>query len=439
VAGNGRQLRARHRPRLHQESPSPVKDPLPLPILHFLGWSTGALFFFYAWVLRVAPSVMIDEMMRDLSVGGAVIGNLSAVYFFGYAGMQVPVGLLIDRFGPRRLMTAAALVCAGGCVIFAASSGITGVAAGRFLIGASAAFSLVGAMSIAVLWFPARRFALLSGLAMMLGMAGGVVGQAPLRLAVAALDWRGAVLALAAGGILLAIAAWATVRDRPKERGSSGQMLAGLGRVAGNRQTWLIAVAGLGTTGPLLGFAGLWGVPYFVATLGIDRAAAASITSMVFVGWGIGAPLVGWASDRIGRRRSPFILGLVICTVAMSAILAFPGLPIPVLMALCFACGFGGSSQIAGFAAAREHNPAAFSGTALGIVNGIVTGAGALFQPLLGWLLDLNWQGRLVDGARVYDLAAYRIAFIAIIIGCVIGLLCTLALRETYCKPLEEK
>jgi MFS family permease len=408
-------------------------------MLHFLGWSTGAMFFFYAWVLRVAPSVMIDEMMRDLSVGGAVIGNLSAVYFFGYAGMQVPVGLLIDRFGPRRLMTAAALVCAGGCVIFAASSGITGVAAGRFLIGASAAFSLVGAMSIAGLWFPARRFALLSGLAMMLGMAGGVVGQAPLRLVVDALDWRGAVLALAGGGVLLAVAAWTTVRDRPRERGSSGRMLAGLGRVARNRQTWLIAVAGLGTTGPLLGFAGLWGVPYFVATLGIDRAGAAAITSMVFIGWGVGAPLVGWASDRIGRRRSPFILGLVICTAAMSAIVAFPGLPVPMLMTLCFACGFGGSSQIVGFAAAREHNPVSLSGTALGLVNGMVTGAGALFQPLLGWLLDLNWQGRLVDGARVYDPSAYRIAFGAIIVGCVVGLLCTLALRETYCKPLEEK
>jgi MFS family permease len=84
-----------------------------LPLLHLLGWATGALFFFYAWVLRVAPSVMIDEMMRDLSVGGAVIGNLSAVYFFGYAGMQIPVGILIDRFGPRRLMTAAALGCVG--------------------------------------------------------------------------------------------------------------------------------------------------------------------------------------------------------------------------------------------------------------------------------------------------------------------------------------
>jgi MFS family permease len=407
-------------------------------MLHFLGWSTGALFFFYAWVLRVAPSVMIDEMMRDLSVGGAVIGNLSAVYFFGYAGMQVPVGLLIDRFGPRRLIATAALVCAGGCVIFAFSAGIAGVAAGRFLIGASAAFSLVGAMSIAGLWFPARRFALLSGLAMMLGMAGGVVGQAPLRLVVDALDWRGAVLALAGGGVLVAIAAWTTVRDRPRERGSSGRMLHGLGRVMRNRQIWLIAVAGLGTTGPLLGFAGLWGVPYFVATLGIDRAAAAAITSMVFIGWGVGAPLIGWASDRIGQRRSPFILGLVICTAGMSAIVAFPGLPIPALMALCFACGFGGSSQIVGFAAAREHNPVAFSGTALGLVNGIVTGAGALFQPLLGWLLDLNWQGRMVDGARVYDPSAYRIAFGAIIVGCVVGFFCTLALRETHCRPLDE-
>jgi MFS family permease len=410
-----------------------------LPILHFLGWATGALFFFYAWVLRVAPSVMIDEMMRDLAVGGAVIGNLSAVYFFGYAGMQVPVGLLIDRYGPRRLMTAAAVACAGGCLIFAASSGITGVAVGRFLIGASAAFSLVGAMSIAGLWFPARRFALLSGLAMMLGMAGGVFGQAPLRLVVDALDWRGAVLVLALGGLALAIAAWTTVRDRPREAKAPTPILAGLGRVLRNRQTWLIAIAGLGTTGPLLGFASLWGVPYFVATLGIDRTAAASITSMMFIGWGVGAPLIGWASDRIGRRRVPFILGLATCVVAMAAIVYVPGQSTSTLMALCFLCGFGGATQIVGFAAAREHNPVALSATAIGLVNGAVTGAGALFQPLLGWLLDLNWQGRLVDGARVYDPAAYRIAFGAIVVGCVIGFFCTLALRETYCKPLDER
>src|SRR4030081_241251 len=111
-------------------------------LLPVLGWMTAALFFGYAWVLRVAPSVMVEELMRDFSVGAAVLGNLSAAYFYGYAGMQIPVGILLDRFGPRRLITIAALCCAGGCALFASGTTLGVVTAGRFLIGASAAFSL---------------------------------------------------------------------------------------------------------------------------------------------------------------------------------------------------------------------------------------------------------------------------------------------------------
>ena len=182
--------------------------------LPFFAWATGAAFFFYAWVLRVAPSVMIDELMRDFGVGAAAVGSLSAFYFYGYAGMQIPVGMMIDRFGPRRLITASAAICALGAVLFALSPGFWGVAAGRFLIGASAAFSLVGAMAVAGQWFPATRFALLSGLAMMAGMLGGVFGQAPLRLVVDRLDWRTAMLLVAGGGLLIALSAWGTVRGR---------------------------------------------------------------------------------------------------------------------------------------------------------------------------------------------------------------------------------
>jgi MFS family permease len=406
----------------------------PVPILAYLGWLTGALFFFYAWVVRVAPSVMIEELMRDFAVGAAAIGNLSAFYFYGYAGMQVPIGLMMDRFGPRRLITAAAGVCALGCVLFAMSTSFWSVAGGRFLVGASAAFSLVGAMAVAGQWFPSRRFALLSGLAMMAGMAGGVFGQAPLRVVVERYDWRTAMLMAAAGGLALAIAAWATVRDRHRGSGGVRQVFAGLGRVLRNPQTWLIAIAGLGTTGPLLGFAGLWGVPYLTATHGVDRTAAAAITSILFIGWGVGAPLFGWLSDRIGLRRPPFIAGLLICTGAMAALVYLPGLPLVAISALCFLCGFGGSSQIVGFAAVREHNAASLSGTAIGFVNGMVTGAGALYQPLLGWLLDLAWGGQMVAGARIYDPFAYRFAFGAIVAGSVIGLFCVLAMRETYCR-----
>ncbi len=181
----------------HSNTSEPIEAPRLLPLL---AWATGATFFFYAWVLRVAPSVMVEELMRDFAVGAGVLGHLSAAYFYGYAGMQIPVGLLLDRFGPRRLMTAAALTCAGGCMLFAAGNSLAMVTAGRFLVGASAAFSLVGAMAIAGQWFAANRFAIFSGLAMAMGMAGGVFGQAPLRLAIEASDWRTAMLFLAAGG-----------------------------------------------------------------------------------------------------------------------------------------------------------------------------------------------------------------------------------------------
>lgn len=402
--------------------------------LALLGWATGALFFFYAWILRVAPSVMIEELMRDFAVGAAAVGNLSAFYFYGYAGMQIPVGLLMDRFGPRRLMTVAALGCAAGCVLFALAPALWALSLGRFVIGATAAFSLVGAMTVAGQWFPPARFALLSGLAMMLGMAGGVFGQAPLRLLVDQLDWRRASLALAGGGVLLALAAVATVRDKSRGSGSLRQVVAGLIQVGQNRQTWLIAIAGLGTTGPLLGFAGLWGVPYLALTQGLDRTAAAGVTSLVFIGWGIGAPVVGWLSDRISRRKVPFVAGMVLTAMAMAGLAWAPGLPLWAVSALCFLCGVGGSGQILGFAAVRELNPPAAGGAALGIVNGVVTGAGALHQPLLGWLLDLGWTGEMAGGARVYTSAAYSNAFSVLVAGAVVGIACTLLMRETRCR-----
>lgn len=404
-------------------------------LLPLLGWFTAALFFFYAWVMRVAPSVMVEELMRDFTVGAGVLGNLSAAYFYGYAGMQIPVGLLLDRFGPRRLIAMAALVCAGGCALFALGTTLAAVTAGRFLIGASAAFSLVGAMAVAGQWFPANRFAILSGGAMAMGMAGGVFGQAPLRLAVEATDWRMANLLLAAGGVALAVAAVATIRDRWCGSGGVKDVLSGLGIVARSRQCWLIALAGLGTAAPLLGFAGLWGVPFLVTAHGLPRTVAAGVTSALFIGWGVGAPLFGWLSDRIGRRKRPLVAGLGLQCLIMAPLIYMPSLPVAALAGLCFLVGFMGSAQIVCFALARENHAAQLSGTAIGFVNMMVTGAGALFQPLVGSLLDLAWSGETALGARIYDTGAYRLALTSLLVSSLAGLLCLAFVRETYCKP----
>jgi MFS family permease len=336
-------------------------------------------------------------------------------------------------------MTLAGLGCALGCAAFAWSTTLAMLAAGRLLIGAAAAFSLVGAMAVAGQWFPPRRFALLSGIAMMMGMFGGVAGQAPMRLIVERTDWRTAVLVTAVGGVLIAVASLAVVRDRRRGSGGIGAVLGGFGTVARNPQTWLIAVAGLGTTASLIGFAGLWGVPFLAAVQGISQAEAASITSAMFLGWAAGAPLLGWLSDRIGRRRLPFVMGLVLCTLALAALVHAPVLTPVGAAVLCGLCGLGGSVQIIGFAAVREHNPARLSGTAIGIVNSLVTGAGALYQPLLGWLLDLGWTGEMAAGARVYDTATYRAAFSVLIAGSALGAVCALLMRETWCRPSEAR
>lgn len=407
------------------------------PLLPVIAWMTGALFFFYAWVLRVSPSVIIDDLMREFSLSAAVLGNLSALYFYGYSGMQLPAGVLLDKFGPRRLMTLSALVCAGGCALFALSSNFSGLAFGRFLIGASAAFSLVGAMAVAGQWFPPHRFALLSGLAMMCGMAGGVLGQAPVSLAVGVFGWRETTLTMAAGGVIIALASWLTVRDRMPEPGPGAgtSILANLAAVLKSRQTWLNALAGLGGTGPILAFAGLWGVPFLSLAYDLDRTAAAGIASMMILGFGVGAPVTGWISDRTGRRKPPLIFGMALCLVSLAALVWISGLPLWATVCLCFLTGFGGASQIVNFAAARESNPPHLSGTTIGIVNGLVTGAGALFQPLIGWLLDRFWDGRVLDGVRVYQISDYQWAFTALSVGTAIGLGCAIAMRETYCRP----
>lgn len=405
--------------------------------IHLLGWATGALFFFYAWVLRVSPSVMVEELMRDFSVGATAVGSLSAFYFYGYAGMQIPVGMMIDRFGPRRLLTISALICGLSCLLAAWSPTFTGVSIGRFLIGASAAFSLVGSLAVAGQWFDASRFATLGGLAMAAGMAGGVLGQAPVRLLVEAHGWRPTVAVMALGGIVLAVMAMAFVRDKTRGTGGIRQVFSGLGHVFGNLQTWLIAMAGLGVNGTLLGFGGLWGVPFMGAAHDLEPATAAFVTSLLIAGWGCGAPFFGWLSGRLGKRRTPFLIGYAIAIPSFLALVFAPRLPAEALGVLTFLTGFGGSAQLMCFALVREVNPPALAGTAIGVVNAMVTGTGAIYQPLIGSIMDHVWSGKIVDGARIYAPADYRAGFLVIICGLLLGLICAITMRETWCKPLE--
>jgi MFS family permease len=398
--------------------------------LAWAAWLLSSLFFFYALVWRVAPSVMVDALMRDFAVGGAILGNLSAFYFYAYAGLQIPIGVMLDRLGPRRLMSGGAALAGLGGILFALADSLTLAYLGRLLIGAGAASSWVGALTVIVQWFPARRFAALAGGTQAFGMMGAIAGQAPVGFAVAAWGWRPGMLWIGVAGLALALMLFLSIRDRPAAHHGTAGVLAALRIAVAQRQVWLSGAFGMAMVMPTAAFGGLWAVPYLMQVHGLGRAEAAGLTSLIFVSWALGAPLVGGLSDRLGTRRKLMVTGALVSALCVGALPFAGAWPAWTLGALMAAQGVAASSMVVGVALAREHAPAQVSSTALGLVNTFVIGSGAIFQPLIGFVLDLSWDGRMAEGARVYSPSAYAWALSVLPLACLAGLVAALLSRE---------
>ena len=393
---------------------------------------------------------MTMELMQEFSVGGAALGFLSGMYFYTYAALQLPVGMLNDKFGPRKLMTVALVVCAGGSLLFSYSDSLVAASLSRALIGGAVAFAFVGTLTIATTFFAPGRFAMLAGILMSVGMIGAIVGQAPLRLLMEQTGWRMLFQILAFVALLLSMLIWFLVPKRPQVdvidnqadstavSEPSGKLLAGLGRVVRNRQTWLCAVIGFGLSATMLGFSGLWAVPWLMTHYGFGSSGAAATASLLFVGVACGSPIMGWYSDRVGKRK-PILLAGTFCLFVFVCILFYGRFEsVYVLSGLFFLVGLASAVMGVAFGLTRELNSPQVASTALGLVNMFVVGAGAVMQPLIGWLLDLGWRGMEVGGGRVYPLAAYDQALSSLAIVALVSFLCALLVKESGCKAVPK-
>ena len=405
-------------------------------------FALGTVFFAYAFIQRVAPSIMTGELMRDFGVGGAAVGSLSAWYFYTYASIQLPVGMLTDRFGPRRLMSAAMAICAMASIAFALSDSVLTASLGRALVGASVGFGFVGTLAIASDWFPPARFAMLAGITQTAGMLGGLMGQAPLRVAVEAVGWRGTMVGLAVVAAVLSMMLFLVIPRRPAEKVRAQQQRArsrekaGIGDVFRNRQSWCCAAIGFGLSSIMLGFVGLWGVPWLNTVRGFSLTEAAAVASTFFLGWALFAPICGWLTDHLGRRKPIMLIGIM-ANIGLFTLILHGNIDSTALLSiLFFVAGAAGSSMTVVFSAMRELNASSNSGAALGLVNMCVVGAGAVSQPLVGWLLDRNWSGVVEDGARIYSSANYEVALLVFYITNLMALVGALCLRETHCRQV---
>jgi MFS family permease len=408
-------------------------------------WGLGALLYLIGFYQRVAPAVMTDRLMNEFSIGAAALGNLSAFYFYSYVAMQIPTGIIVDRWGPRRLLTAGAGVAAIGTALFAWSPDLWWASAGRLLIGASVAVAFVSMLKLATRWFAPRQFALASGLALLFGVVGGVIAGVPLRMLVESFGWRPVMAVSAALTGLLCIAIWWRVRDDPAQSGydshavsahgggQHGSILHGVAEVLSYRNTWILLITPIGIAGAVLTFAGLWGVPYLRQVHGLDTKMAAAITSSLLIAWAFGGPILGSLSERIGRRKPIYVATTVAALLGWAVIIFIP-LSLGALVATLVFTGFVSGNLIIGFAFAKESVPARLMGTTSGVCNMGPLLGGMLLQPAVGWILDRNWLGNTVAGARIYDAAAYQAGF-SLMFACVVLSLCLILFaKETYCK-----
>lgn len=398
----------------------------------------GAIYYCYEYFLRITPSVITPELMRTYHLTGAQVGSLSAFYYHAYMPMQIVVGLLMDRYGPRRLLTLACLLCAVGTYLFAKSQNIMIAELGRFLVGFGSAFAFVGALKLATIWLPANRFALVSGIITSLGMLGAIAGDIVLRSLVDKIGWETTIYISAFAGFILTFILWMFVRDangryQPHHNGMTlNQLFYGLWQALKNPQIWLAGIVGFLLYLSLSAFGEMWGIAYLEQAQGFSKSNAAAANSMIFLGWAVGAPFWGWFSDRIGKRLKPLAWSSFAALGVISILLFVHGLPAPMIFTLLFVFGFLNGAEIVVFAISREVSAAAFAGTAIALTNMIVMMGGNIFQPLMGKLLDLKWAGAMVEGARVYPLSAYESAMCVLPIGILLAVILICFMRETH-------
>ena len=405
-------------------------------------WLLSALFMSYKYAIEVSPSVMTGDLMREFSLSATQMGNLAACYFYAYLIIQIPAGLLIDRWGPRRVTTVAMIFCAIGTYIFSVSETLPIACFGRFLTGVGASFAAINCLKLVANWFPTNRFAFMTGLMMTVGMLGAVGGQAPLSSFISHLGWRDAMSVLAFGGIALAALFVWIVRDESPDQPMTinavqTPVFKNLKSIVRNPQAWFLALYSGLAFAPVSAFGGLWGVPFLSQSFGFSTDVAARGSSLIFLGFALGAPLFGWLSDRIGQRQNVMFLGTIIATICLTVILYLP-LPAPMVFSILFIFGFSISSFLLCFTMIKEIHSVALAATSVGFMNSFDAFFGAFSDPLTGKILDHCWTGELVDGIRIFSLSAFHYALFILIVYLGLSLVFLRKIRETYCKQVSQ-
>lgn len=392
-----------------------------------VAWLVTAVYYFYQYALRSAPAVMMPELAAAFGTTAAGVGAIAALFYWGYSPFSLVAGVALDRFGPRRVVPIGAAAVGIGALLFATgSAGAAGF--GRVLQGAGGAFALVGAFYIASTNFSPSRAGTMIGATQMFGMAGGSAGQFVVGPMIAGgVVWSTFWAGMGVAGLVIAVALVALI-PKADPRGGEGWLrasIAAVGVVFRNPQSLLCgAIAGLLML-PTSIFDMVWGVRYLQEAHGIEYAEAVIRSSTVPMGWIIGCPLLGFLSDRLGRRKPVVIGGAAVLLASLAWILfGSPGVFPPYVLGVV--AGIASGATMIPYAIIKEANPSGVAGTATGAINFMNFTLSALLGPVFGRLLV-----KASGGTTPMNVGHFQSAFRPMLYGVGLAIVLAIFLRET--------
>lgn len=416
----------------------------------------GLLSFAYMLVVfhRMSTAVISVDLVDAFSILPVSLGILGSMYFYPYSLMQIPAGMLADSIGPRKLVAFSLLIAGLGAVLFGSAPTFQVAVFGRLLIGIGLSAVFVPTLKILSVWFRQNEFATLTGILNSVGSLGSLIAAVPLAYIVLAIGWRQAIIIIGALTAVVAAAVYILVRNNPRDKGypsideidgipaaaaPAGQktpVWQGLWLVLSNRHAWPLFFRGFISSGGWTGLQTMWGIPYLMQVVGLDRIGASSLLMMISIGSLISCPIGGYISDRVMRsRRKPVLISAVLSNLLWVPLAFFSDrLTQPVLLVIFLLMGLVGGLGVAGFAMIKELFPPALTGTVNGTNNFFGMFGGAVYQVILGAII-----GQYVNAAtpNIYPPEAFRAAFMFLFFNITAGTIAVFFTKETMPEPVS--
>jgi sugar phosphate permease len=429
--------------------------------LAWIMWSVAMIAQIFNMFHRIALPAAIDRIMADMKITGSVAGNIMAMYFYIYAIMQFPSGVLADFLGARKTVSFGCFLAGLGSLLFGISPSVSLIYAGRLLVALGVSVIFVNVFKIGIEWFEDRKFALIASLQTIISTVGALVATTPLAFLVNLTGWRMSFEIVGIASLAIGLTCWFVIRNNPADKGlprpqdwtriSSSQSAprssadAGLNfqrrlsLLLGNPHIWPPFLMAMGFYGTLLVFQGAWGIPYLMQVYSLSRPAAANFIFIILLSQIPGLALFPYISGKIRRRKPVAIIGAIGYTIPWILLVFWnegrP--PAAALYPICIAMGFFNGFMSVLYTCTREVVSRNVSGMALGVVNMSSFLSAAIFQILMGIILDLKWEGALVKGARAFPQSAFQLGFMLVGVVALTSLVGAFLLKETHCRNIS--